>query len=132
MYTSDIDPGAGPAARIGFIYLLISRFCALFGAVYEYFSQGVYSYYMLYAFAFPLVGGVLPFAALAMSGGHLPGRLARNLYHSGIAALTVGSILEGVLEIYGTTNQLTAVYWIVGMFFVITGVIRWGMDRIFK
>lgn len=41
-------------------------------------------------------------------------RIAENFWNSGIAALTVGCIFHGVLEIYGTTNQLMIVYWIAG------------------
>ena len=36
------------------------------GAVYEHFSFGVYSYFMIYAFAIPLAGGALPFLAKYM------------------------------------------------------------------
>ena len=31
-----------------------------------------------------------------------------------LEALTVGSIVTGIPEIYGTTNPLTIVYWILG------------------
>ena len=89
-------------------------FCVLFGAVYELFSHGVYSYGMLYAFAFPLVLGVLPLLLLTMLRAPYPNRFASSVYHAGIAALTVGSIVSGALEIYGTTNPLTLVYWIAG------------------
>ncbi len=105
-------------AKTGFVYLFISLFCVLFGVVYEYFSHEVYSYYMLYAFVFPLVGGVLPFFVFSFFTKRLPGRIACNLYHSGIAALTIGSIFEGVLEIYGTTNRLVLVYWVLGAVFL--------------
>lgn len=108
--------------KTGFIYLLISMFCILFGAVYEYFSHEVYSYFMLYAFVFPLAGGALPFFAMAFCRIPMPNRASRNLYHSGIAALTIGSLFEGVLEIYGTTNRLVSVYWILGILFVLTSV----------
>lgn len=121
MFTSDTKQNA---AKTAFNYLLISIFCALFGAVYERFSHEVYSYHMLYAFAFPLLGGVLPFFTIAM--GYLkkiPSSLARSLYHGGIATLTVGSILCGVLYIYGTTNRLTAVYWAVGITLTAAGII---------
>ena len=107
MYTSDTDFDAKSAAKTAFVYLLLSLFCCLFGAVYERCSHEVYSYWMLYAFAFPLAGGTLPFSLLQMAKGkRYPNALARNLYHAGIAAFTVGSILQGVLEIYGTTNEL--------------------------
>jgi hypothetical protein len=94
--------------------LSATLFCALFGAVYELFGHGVYSYGMLYAFAFPLVLGVTPLLLFTMLRLPYPNRFARGVYHAGIATLTVGSLVTGALEIYGTTNPLTLVYWIVG------------------
>ena len=122
MYTSDTDISKR-ALKTAFIYLIISLFCALFGAVYEVFSHGVYSFYMIYAFAFPLVGGTLPFLAISLFRKHYPDAIARNIYHSGIATLTVGSIIQGVLDIYGTTNRLTGLYWIVGIIMLISGIV---------
>lgn len=116
--------------RTGFVYLLISMFCVLFGAVYEYFSHEVYSYFMLYAFVFPLAGGALPFFAMAFCRIPMPDRASLNLYHSGIAALTTGSLFEGVLEIYGTTNRLVSVYWILGILFILTAIFIYCLFRI--
>ena len=101
--------------------LCAALFCALFGAVYEGFSHGVWSYPMVYAFAFPLVLGVLPLLLLGFFRAPNPKAAARNLYHAGIATLTVGSIVTGVLEIYGTTNPLTLVYWLLGGALVLLG-----------
>lgn len=95
-------------------YLLISLFCALFGAVYEVFSHGVYACGMLYAFAIPLAGGVLPALLLARMGLPLPSCGPQLLWHFGISALTVGSLFSGALEIYGTASSLTVVYWLAG------------------
>lgn len=112
------------ALKTAFVYLLISIFCILFGAVYEIFGHEVYSYFMLYAFVFPLVGGALPFFIIALSNAEeYPGTFGTSLYHSGIATLTIGSILRGVLDIYGTTNRLLKVYWILGPALTIVGVI---------
>ena len=122
MYTSDNDI-TRQTAKTAFVYLLISLFCALFGAVYEVFSHGVYSFYMLYAFIFPLAGGTLPFLAISLFQKRYPEAIARNIYHSGIAALTVGSIIQGVLEIYGTTNRLAGLYWLVGVILLFAGII---------
>ena len=44
------------------------------------------------------------------TGVFFPGRFTRHAWNSGLAALTVGSISKGVLDIYGTTNKLIAVY----------------------
>lgn len=109
--------------KTAFVYLLVSLLCAVFGAVYEVFSHGVWSGYMVYAFLFPLVGGALPFCHLALRGRSLPPRWTRNFHHAGIATLTVGSFFEGVLAIYGTTNRLTIVYWIAGAALVLGGLI---------
>ena len=116
MYTSDTDKDAGRAAKTAFVYLLCAIFLALFGAVYEIYSHQVYSFYMLYAFAFPLVGGVLPFLVLHLwDATWYPNLWMRRLYHAGIATLSVGSVIQGVLEIYGTTNALVRWYWVIGI-----------------
>lgn len=122
MYSSDIDH-SGKALKTAFVYLLVSLFCALFGAVYERFSHEVYSFFMIYAFVFPLAGGTLPFLAICLFRKRYPGAVARNLYHSGIATLTVGSIIQGILDIYGTTNRLTGLYWLVGAILLFSGMI---------
>lgn len=124
MYISGTEGKGSETAKTALVYLILSVFCALFGAVYELFSHEVYSFYMIYAFGFPLVGGALPYGIL--SAFHLSkssSLLARNLYHSGIATLTVGSIVRGVLDIYGTTNSLSRYYWFVGIFAVVAGVV---------
>lgn len=111
-------------AKMGYIYLLISLFCVLFGAVYEHLSHEVYSEYMIYAFVFPLAGGTFPLMSIVLFGcSHLPGRITLNIYNSGIAALTIGSIMEGVMEIYGTTNGMLQIYWIVGFGFAGVGLL---------
>ncbi len=120
---SGIDSRREKMAKTGFAYLFATLFCMLFGAVYEHFSHQVFSYYMVYAFVFPMGGGVLPFFVVALTRYPLPSRISRNLYHSGIAALTVGSIFQGVLEIYGTTNRLVFIYWIAGTAFILCGII---------
>ncbi len=124
MYISGSEEKGSEAAKTALVYLILSVFCALFGAVYELFSHEIYSFYMIYAFGFPLVGGALPYGIL--SAFHLrksSSALARNLYHSGIAALTVGSIVRGILDIYGTTNSLSRYYWFFGIFAVAAGIV---------
>ena len=94
-------------------YLLATAACALFGAVYERFSHQVYSCFMIYAFAFPLLLGAIPFFLLRRAGRPFP-RRAAGLIHAGAATLSVGSVVQGALVIYGTSNPLTAVYWVAG------------------
>ena len=50
---SDIKKSRKEIEKLVFTYLLVTIACAILGAVYESFSHGVYSYYMLYAFMIP-------------------------------------------------------------------------------
>ena len=112
-------------------YLAAAVGTALFAAVYECFSHQVWSGFMIFAFLFPLLGGALPFTLL-LKGDYravLPGTVSRCLYNSGIAALTAGSIFQGILEIYGTTNRLSSVYWITGTLLLLLGLLLYRAER---
>ena len=97
--------------------------CALFGAVYEKFSFGVYSCCMIYAFLIPLILGTIPLLSIAIWGKKYPDKTALTTWTSGIVVLTVGCIVQGVLEIYGTTNHLMIVYPIAGFILLSAGII---------
>ena len=128
LYTSVIKDNRRNAQRTALIYLAASILCAVFGAVYEVFSHGVYSYYMIYAFAFPLILGTLPFLLLSFIGNRaksFPGSVARCFYHSAIIVMTVRSIMTGILEIYGTTNQLLSIYWFAGAGLLLAAIISY-------
>ena len=114
--------------KIAFVYLLCAIFIAFFGAIYEIFSFGVYSYFMIYAFAIPLLLGTVPFFSAALWEMKYPGKIAMNAWNSGVVALTVGCIVKGVLDIYGTTNRLIAAYPIAGAVFLIIGFISYIFD----
>lgn len=109
--------------RIARNYLFIAVVCAVIGFVYELFSHGVWSIYMIGAFAVPLVLGTLVNLIIALFRMKTPGMAAETLYACGIATLTLGSLLTGVLEIYGTTNTLLEYYWLVGAGFAGLGII---------
>jgi hypothetical protein len=129
-------------------YLIISVALAAAGAIYEHFSFGVYSNFMIYAFAFPLIGGTMlhmlryirSLAGSQTSGDYTSGSNTdlqtaddntdlQNTclswtWHAGIATLTVGSIVHGILEISGRPNSLTIVYLIAGTALLICAVIQ--------
>lgn len=110
------------------VYLFLSIFCGIFAAIYEYFSHNVYSNYMIFAFLIPLVGGCFVFLLLGLlvkQNKHFPSSFSRNLYHASLATLTVGSLFQGVLEIYGTTNQLMTFYWIAGFGLLVLSIISY-------
>ncbi len=122
--------------KTSFIYLIVSIVLMIAGAVYEHFSFGVYSYFMIYAFAIPLAGGALPFLAKYMKGmrganassgavevsaysgaAAMASSSGRHevIYHLALATLTAGSIVHGILAICGRPNSLTVIYLIAGL-----------------
>ncbi len=134
LYTSDIKGKKKRTLKIALTYLVAALFCVLFGAVYELFSHGVYSYFMIYAFLIPLVGGTLPWLLMSFSlckrNLRIPETIPQTLYHCGIIALTVGSLMTGVLNIYGTTNRLISVYWFTGAALILSALIFFGIERL--
>ena len=122
----NIELSKKQCVKTALIYSVFTVFCALFGGVYELFSHGVYSYFMLYAFVFPLVLGTIPFLILYNTSIRI-NRLSSNLYHCGVATLTVGSHVKGVLDIYGTTNSLCILYWIFGITLVVSGILIFAL-----
>ena len=109
--------------KYAFFYMLITLFCVIFGAVYEQFGHGVYSYRMIYAFIVPLVLGALCISGIALRAKHLPGSEALLLWNCGTATMTVGLLFHGVLDIYGTTNNWPLVYYIAGAVLLCGGII---------
>lgn len=104
--------------------LVMTVFFLAFGLIYECFSHQVYSGYMLLSFLFPLLGGLMPDLLLrSRRTRFLPGPWGRGLISSGIFALTMASVLTGVLEIYGTTNHLMGLLWGLGILFAAAGLV---------
>ncbi|MCR4945330.1 MAG: hypothetical protein K5929_00060 [Lachnospiraceae bacterium] len=117
------------------VYVGVTVFVAVFGAIYEAFSFGVYSYFMIYAYAFCLLGGVMPTAILLWRGrvDYKPmSYIAVQIYRSGLAIFTVGFLVRGALDIYGTTNRLTNIYWIGGSLFLLVGALLFGLSLLQK
>lgn len=50
-----------------------------------------------------------------------------SLYHAELAALTVGSCVFGILEIYGTTSDLIPIYWIFGSLTIGSALLLYGL-----
>jgi len=114
-----------PGRRVALIYLAVAAFCGVFAAVYEHFSHGVYSPWMVCLFAWPLVGGALPYALLRRPPETLSSRLrwARLAHHAAVASATVGSCVQGVLDIYGTTSDWVITYWIAALTFALAAAV---------
>lgn len=98
--------------KTSFIYLIVSIVLMIAGAVYEHFSFGVYSYFMIYAFAIPLAGGALPFLAKFMKGmrgaNAYSGAVEVSAYSGAAAGITAYSGAADATAYSGETAEATA------------------------
>ncbi len=114
------------------LYIGITIFTVLFSAIYESFSHGVYSPFMLGAAIIPFAGIVVPYTLWLKRQGD-PDRakmhsLVREFYQMAVLTFLLGSIFTGILEIYGTTNRLSKVYWLAGGILLLVSLLMkiWG------
>lgn len=110
-------------------YIFFTIFILVFGQIYEHFSFGVISNYMIYAFLIPLILGLLINTIIYFTK-IVPSKMGSCLYNKGIITLTVGSILRGVLDIYGTTNMYLKIYLYAGVLLIIAGIILYIINII--
>ncbi len=113
------------ARKTVFVYFAIVLFCIIFDKVYALFSHGVSSASMSFLFLYPLFGGAVPFLLLWLfvprASETKAYRLSYNCYNSGIAALTVQSMLNGVFEIAGTSSKYLTAFTLAGWAMVTAG-----------
>lgn len=108
--------------RAVIVYLAVAGFCGLFSFVYEQHSNGVSSPWMVWLFAWPLLGGAIPCAVLASRPASSLSLWARLAYHGAVACCTVGACVTGVFQIYGTASVWTNVYWAAGILLLLVAV----------
>ena len=115
--TSVINPSKKRFKKTVISYTQITIFFFIFSRIYGAFSFGETSVHMHYLFAVPLVGGIL----LTMFLKVLPqfSRMGLNLWNSAVAILTTGTLFRGIVNLSGRSTTLDALYWYVGIGFVI-------------
>ena len=105
-------------------YLIMSIFFLLFALIYEVFSHGVFSSYMMCAFLIPLLMGTFIYGMIYYTKtNRYLSNSALIFYNTSILTFTLGSIMKGVLDIYGTTNQMIGVYSKLGISLIIISMI---------
>ena len=122
--------GKDKSAKWVMLYLGVTVFSLVFFLIYDRFSHGVRSPYMTWLFAWPLILGFLPSLVYwRFTGIRRQGRLSANLYHSGVAALTVSSMLRGIFEIAGTYSDYHEWLKYAGGIMLLGGIIAYVLQR---
>lgn len=119
--------------RLAARYLAVSAFCLVFSFIYGFFSHGIHSPWMRWLAAWPFVLGAVPALILAGSrpgaqtagaGGYrVREEVFKDIYRFGIAAVTVASLLKGVLEIAGTDSLYPTVLLFAGAGMLLFGAV---------
>jgi hypothetical protein len=109
------------------VYLTVAVFTFIANKVYAIFGHGVSSDAMTWMFLYSLIGGTVFYMLLGLllpEINRFEGyRILYNLYNSGIALLTVGSMLKGVMEIAGTSSSYLKFYTFTGYGFIALGLV---------
>ena len=99
-------------------YDIFSVLCVIINFIYAQFSHEVSSNYMTYMFLYPLVLGVI--ASLINQKNN---KVVSDIFLCGILTLTMGSFLQGIFEIAGTSSPFQIVFYILGMGLMLVGLI---------
>lgn len=98
-----------------------SIFTLVFGIIYEMFSHGVISLFMILAFLIPLINLITNI--IFINRKIKITKLSKNFFSMSIYTFTFFSVIKGVLDIYGTTNNLIISYLIVGILLLVSSII---------
>ena len=122
----DMNNKFSASKKTGITYLILTVVTVIIEKIYRLFGHGVTSPAMTWMFLYPLAGGLLIYLVSRTKIGIVDAERFRsfsNLYHSGIATLTVASFLKGVLEIAGTDSVYLPYFYIVGFGMVLFGIL---------
>lgn len=107
-------------------YGCITLFCLVVFLVYNIFSHGVYSNYMTFLFAWPLLLGLVPSILIAFIPAlREPSHLTKAIYHAGLASVTVSSLLRGIFDIAGTASSYQMPLMYFGIALLVAGAISY-------
>ena len=111
-------------------YLPVTVFCLMIFLIYDRFSHGVRSPYMTYLFMWPLVLGLIPSLLMQVCARmRRQKRISANLYHPGVAAVTVSSLLRGIFEIAGTSSDYQVLLMIAGGILLLGGFLAYLVGK---
>ncbi len=119
--TLDISKKTIKKTLVTYIFLTILLYIA--SVIYLKLSYGVVSKYMKYLALIPLVLGVFLYFILSLFKNLKHNRISFNLYNSGVFTLTIGSLLQGILEICGAHSFYTIWYLRIGITLILISII---------
>lgn len=124
MFTLGTDEGKKQAIKRSLSFIPITFFVMAAGFIYELFGHGVYSFYMIYAFVFPLFMGSFFWLLISFTKEerHISSIFV-NLWYSAMATFTIGFLFKGALEIYGTSYGLSLVYFVLGIILTLSAIV---------
>lgn len=109
------------------VYLILSVVAVVVDKVYGIFGHWVHSAAMTWMFLYPLLGGALFYFIIQRLIKNITKfagyRVFLNLHNSGIATLTIASLMKGIFEIAGTNSPYLIYYYITGGVFIAAGLI---------
>ena len=108
------------------VYLIISIFFFLFSRIYVSLSYGEYSFFMNTLSLVPLIGGGLLVGLLLVQPNL--SRVSFNLWNSGVAVLTAGFLLRGIINLSGRSTTLDWPYWLIGAGFLGLALFSFGLS----
>ncbi len=114
-------------------YLIVTMSCALVSFIYFQFSHGVTSPHMTFLFIYPLLLGVVVGLFASMSARFKPQSFfSTHLYHTGVVAVILSSLLRGVFEIAGTSSIYENILLIIGIGLLACSTICFIINKITK
>ncbi|MYN69069.1 hypothetical protein GLP18_02310 [Streptococcus suis] len=121
MLSTSVTNSTTRFSRTFISYLAMTAFLFIFSRIYESLSYGEVSVFMHYMFCATLVGGILLLGLLQVKPNL--SRITYNLWNSGIATITAGCLLRGIINLSGRSTTLDQPYWYVGAGFLALSLI---------
>lgn len=108
-------------------YFILACLTYIFSYVYHLFGHGQSSLVMQTAFISPLLVAIYYFfiyrSKPLLKSVKDSYRLAFNMLGSGVATLVVAQLIQGVLEIAGTSSIYLAIFYMVGLLLTLIGAV---------
>lgn len=103
------------------IYIFSGILCIIINYIYSQFSHGVSSNYMTYMFLIPVISG---FVSILLEKIEKTTLKKQTIFANGVATLTIGCFINGILEIAGTSSNYQFIYYVAGVLLIILAFIK--------